>query len=180
MFFKSVAATKFDTNLKNNLNVFITTLQFKHVSEDDFLRLGRKIMPQRNDIIYSRIGAKLGKARIVESDERFIVSYSCCTVRTLNSDIKYLNFVLDSGFVLKQAVGHTTMNSIPDLGIQKIKEFLIPLPPFAEQNRIVQKIDELLKFCNEMESTIKQSESQNEKLLQQVLREALRKDPVEA
>ena len=155
------------------------TNEIKHISEEDFLRLGRKIIPQRNDIIYSRIGAKLGKARIVDSDERFIVSYSCCTVRTINPDIKYLNFVLDSGFVLKQAVGQTTMNSIPDLGIQKIKEFLIPLPPFVEQNRIVQKVDELMQYCNELEASIKQSESQNEKLLQQVLREALRKELIE-
>lgn len=152
------------------------TNEIKHISEEDFLRLGRKIIPQRNDIIYSRIGAKLGKARIVESDEKFIVSYSCCTVRTLNPNIKYLNFLLDSGFVLKQAVGHTTMNSIPDLGIQKIKEFLIPLPPLSEQSLIVQKLDELMQYCNELEASIKQSETQNEKLLQQVLREALRKD----
>jgi len=44
----------------------------------------------------------------------------------------------------------------------------------------VQKLDELMQYCNELEASIKQSESQNEKLLQQVLREALRKEPVEA
>jgi type I restriction enzyme S subunit len=35
-----------------------------------------------------------------------------------------------------------------------------------------------MQYCNELEASIKQSESQNEKLLQQVLREALRKEPV--
>jgi type I restriction enzyme S subunit len=50
----------------------------------------------------------------------------------------------------------------------------IPLPPIAEQNRIVQKLDELMQYCNELEASIKESELQNEKLLQQVLREALR------
>ncbi|MBK7589291.1 MAG: hypothetical protein IPI22_13645 [Bacteroidetes bacterium] len=51
----------------------------------------------------------------------------------------------------------------------------MPLPPLTEQYRIVQKLDELMQYCNELEASIKQSESQNEKLLQQVLREALRK-----
>ena len=60
-----------------------------------------------------------------------------------------------------------------------MNEIDFPLPPIAEQNRIVQKIDELMQYCNDLEASIKQSESQNEKLLQQVLREALRKEPVE-
>lgn len=50
----------------------------------------------------------------------------------------------------------------------------IPLPPFEEQNRIVQKLDEIVKYCDDLEASIKQSEVGNEKLLQQVLREALR------
>jgi type I restriction enzyme S subunit len=62
----------------------------------------------------------------------------------------------------------------------QLKNLPIPLPPLSEQNRIVQKLDELMQYCNELEGSIKQSESQNEKLLQQVLREALRKEPVEA
>jgi len=55
---------------------------------------------------------------------------------------------------------------------------LIPLPPLAEQSRIVQKLDELMQYCNNLEASIKESQSQNEKLLQQVLREALRKEEV--
>lgn len=57
--------------------------------------------------------------------------------------------------------------------LSDIDYLLIPLPPFAEQNRIVQKLDELMQYCNELEASIKQSESQNSTLLQQVLREAL-------
>ncbi len=64
--------------------------------------------------------------------------------------------------------------SQPVISGQRVYPKLIPLPPLAEQNRIVQKLDELMQYCNELETSIKQSESQNEKLLQQVLREALR------
>ena len=66
----------------------------------------------------------------------------------------------------------------PTLNVNVLETTLIPLPPFAEQLRIVQKIDELMLYCNELEASIKESELQNEKLLQQVLREALRKEPV--
>jgi len=60
--------------------------------------------------------------------------------------------------------------------IDVFNRFLGVSTPFSEQNRIVQKLDELMQYCNELEASIKESESQNEKLLQQVLREALRKD----
>lgn len=42
------------------------------------------------------------------------------------------------------------------------------LPPLVEQNSIVQKVDDFMLYYNELESSIKQCESQNEKLLQQV------------
>jgi len=54
------------------------------------------------------------------------------------------------------------------------------LPPLAEQSRIVQKLDELMQYCNDLEASIKQSELQNEKLLQQVLREAFTQEILES
>lgn len=69
---------------------------------------------------------------------------------------------------------------IKTINTQEILKLLIPLPPLAEQTRIVQKLDELMQYCNDLEANIKQTQSQNEKLLQQVLKEALRKEPLEA
>jgi type I restriction enzyme, S subunit len=63
----------------------------------------------------------------------------------------------------------------PKLSQSNMNSMLIPLPPLSEQNRIVQKLDELMQYCNDLETSIKESQRQNEKLLQQVLREALRK-----
>ena len=108
----------------------------KMISEEDFLRLSRKALPQKNDIIYSRIGACLGKARVVTKDIRFIVSYSCCTIRPVIIDSTFLASILDGHFVLNQAKEGTQSVGVPDLGMASIKQFLIPVPPFAEQQRI--------------------------------------------
>ena len=64
----------------------------------------------------------------------------------------------------------------PNLKKEDVIELLIPLPPLSEQHRIVQKLDELMQTCDALEASIKESAAQNEKLLQQVLREALRKE----
>ena len=108
----------------------------KRISEEDYLRLSKKAVPQINDIIYSRIGACLGKARVVNRNVRFLVSYSCCTIRPLMIDSTFLALILDGNFVLKQAKKETQSVGVPDLGIKNIKDFLIPIPPLNEQSRI--------------------------------------------
>lgn len=131
----------------------------KHISEEDFIRLSRKVVPRRNDIIYSRIGARLGKARIVETDERFLVSYSCCVIRPIFLNNKYLNYYLDSGIVLEQAQVHARSIGVPDLGMQKIREFLISLPPIEEQTRIVEKVDDLFAMCDQLAGQVTAAET---------------------
>lgn len=61
----------------------------------------------------------------------------------------------------------------PTLNVNILENTLIPLPPLSEQQRIVAKLDELMAYCDELEASIKESQQQNELLLQQVLREAL-------
>lgn len=120
----------------------------KYISEKDFERLSKKIIPRKGDIIYSRIGAKLGKSRIVDREEKFLVSYSCCTIRPLLINTNYLNYYLDSGEVLEQAKELTQSIGVPDLGMQKIKSFLIPVPPLNEQKRIVEKLNKIIRLLN--------------------------------
>ncbi len=67
-----------------------------------------------------------------------------------------------------------TTVGINNINTQEMSNLFLPLPPLEEQNRIVQKLDELMAYCNKLEASIKQSQAQNETLLQQVLREALR------
>jgi type I restriction enzyme S subunit len=61
----------------------------------------------------------------------------------------------------------------PNLKKEDVTELLFPLPPLHEQEKIVAKLEELMAFCDGLEQSIKESQGYNEKLLQQVLREAL-------
>jgi type I restriction enzyme S subunit len=61
----------------------------------------------------------------------------------------------------------------PALNGIKISNTIFPLPPISTQYNIIQKLNTLMQYCDSLEESIKQSSFQNEKLLQQVLREAL-------
>lgn len=147
----------------------------KYISEEDFIRLSRKVLPRRDDIIYSRIGAKLGKARLVEVDTQFLISYSCCLVRPLHKIINkhFLQIFLDSHLALRQAHLGVKSIGVPDLGLGEIKAYRIPLPPLAEQFRIVAKVDELMALCDQMEVQLTTTEADSRRLLEAVLRDAL-------
>ena len=68
---------------------------------------------------------------------------------------------------------HVKATAQPSLSMGTIRDVDIPLPPLSEQKAIVEKLDELMAYCDSLEQSIKNSQSQNEMLLGQVLREAL-------
>ena len=58
-----------------------------------------------------------------------------------------------------------------NLGI--LRELPIPVPPVAEQHRIVAKVDELMLLCDQLEASLVEGEQTRSKLLEAVLYEAL-------
>jgi len=54
-----------------------------------------------------------------------------------------------------------------------VTELIIPLPPLAEQHRIVAKVDELMALCDQLEAQLTTTETDSRRLLEAVLRDAL-------
>jgi len=120
------------------------TVDIKMISEEDFVKLSRKICPRRGDIIYSRIGACLGKARLVETDARFLISYSCCVVRVEETIAcrQFIRHLLDGEMILTEARMRTQGIGVPDLGLREIGRFPVPLPPMREQTAIASYLED--------------------------------------
>ncbi|NOE32300.1 restriction endonuclease subunit S [Ruegeria sp. HKCCD7318] len=57
--------------------------------------------------------------------------------------------------------------------LSDVTQFVVPLPPLAEQKRIVAKIDELMGICDQLEASLRTAETTRAKLLEATLREAL-------
>jgi len=164
-----------------NYGDYVDYSQAFHISQERYDE-SPEIMLKDNDILICKDGAGIGKLGIIKDlKEQATTNSSLLVIRCFNNlNVKFIYYYLISGhfqnIVQARIMGATT----PHLYQRDLVHFYVALPPLAEQNRIVQKVEELMQYCNELETSIKQSETQNEKLLQQVLREALRKEPVEA
>jgi type I restriction enzyme S subunit len=156
--------------------------EHKFVSEETYQEIIKNRKPEKGDILIARVGAGIGEAAVINQEIEFCFYVSLGLVQPFKEylNTEYLSLVINSPYGVKYAKGNISSKggSAGNFNLGRIRSFLIPLPPLAEQNRIILKVDELMQYCNELEASIKQSESQNEKLLQQVLREALRKEPV--
>jgi type I restriction enzyme S subunit len=56
-------------------------------------------------------------------------------------------------------MGTKSYTTVDHLSTKQINESLIPLPPYAEQKRIVAKVDELMALCDELEASQAQRDS---------------------
>lgn len=133
---------------------------------------GTVVLP--NDVLLNITGGSIGRCALVpDSFDQGNVSQHVCIVRPIRFSYKYLHQLIISPIIQDLIRTSTTGAGREGLPKYNLEQFIIALPPLPEQKRIVAKLDELMLYCDQLEESIKQSQGQNEMLLQQVLREAL-------
>jgi type I restriction enzyme, S subunit len=110
------------------------------------------VMPM--DILLNITGASLGRCALVLDDfEEANVSQHVTIIRCINPEIReFIHCLLLSPY--GQFMIWTRQVGMSREGLSKkvLEQFQIPLPPLAEQHRIVAKIDRLMAQCDELEN----------------------------
>ena len=128
----------------------------KQISREDFERLSQKIKPEKNDIIFPRYGT-IGVIRIVETDIDFLASYSCCVIKQVCfMNHLFVYWILKTDWIRKEINKYINKTTQPNVGLKSIKKFIVPLPPLEEQQRIVERVSELMAKIDEFEKIEKQ------------------------
>ena len=82
---------------------------------------------------------------------------------------QFLNSPVAKSFAAEENHGMTRER----INLANAKSIPIPLPPLAEQHRIVAKVEELMALCDQLEQQLSQADQQRGRLLEAVLAEAL-------
>ena len=126
----------------------------RDVSYEDYLEYNRTISPEKGDILMARVGAGIGEAAIIDQDFEFSIYVSLTLIKCYSKefDMMYLLHVLNSPIGRKLAEKKTLGKgaSQGNLNLIFIREFVLPIPPLAEQKRIVKRVEELLALCDEL------------------------------
>lgn len=86
---------------------------------------------------------------------------------------EFLIMVLQSEDVQVQFSEKTKQMAQPKLALKRILGARVPLPPVAEQHRIVAKVDALMALCDRLEASLATTEDTRRRLLDALLAEAL-------
>ncbi len=107
--------------------------------------------PRKGDILYCRAGT-IGKPVIIETDEPFCIFVSLGFFRDHIGIInkEYICRWMESCLFFDQVDENVKGSTIKNLNTNWLKNFLIPLPPLAEQKRIVDAIEKMLSLCEKL------------------------------
>jgi len=108
--------------------------------------------PLPSDLLYTVVGATYGRPALVETERPFCVQRHIAILKpTKSMDVNFLLLVLQSPFVYDQATKSITGTAQPTIPLNALRNFLLPLPPLAEQRRIVAKVKELIAMVDYLE-----------------------------
>ncbi|WP_434653726.1 restriction endonuclease subunit S [Pseudomonas sp. R3-56] len=126
---------------------------------------------EAGDLLFNITGASIGRCAAVPTDfDTGNVSQHVTIIRPVSGEIQpFLHVVLISQLVQQTVMDVQVGVSREGLSIGKLAQFLIPLPPKAEQHRIVAKVDELMALCDRLEAQQTGSESAHAQLVQSLL-----------
>ncbi len=138
----------------------------KYIDEETHVDYLKRSILQRNDILVT-IAGTLGRTAIAREEDLPLNANQAVSIIRLVSpeaiNLLYLIYALNSSEIQKYLTGQKKITAIPNLTLEIIENCVIPLPPLAEQKRIVAKIEELLPFIESYEQAWSKLEDLNKR-----------------
>lgn len=116
---------------------------------------------RKNDILFARTGGTVGKSFLVNDIQEDAI-YAGYLIRTRYSNQlvpKYLKGFMESQLYWVQLQNGKTQGCQPNCNGKTLSKMLIPVPPIEEQQRIVDKINEIMPKIDEYEKIEKELET---------------------
>ncbi|MBS7471867.1 restriction endonuclease subunit S [Pseudomonas syringae] len=124
-------------------------------------------------IVYSKIRPSLSKAVLVDFD-------GLCS-----ADMYPIDAFICPEFLLKEILSEVFLKQVriaenrikmPKLNQESLTSFVLPIPPLAEQHRIVAKVDQLMALCDQLKISLTQARQLNAQLACTLVERSLAED----
>ena len=116
----------------------------RSLSQESYEKRTMRYAPQAGDIVFSREGS-IGRSVILREGNiclgQRVMLLSCNEVLLFN---RYCQAALSSPYAWKLYRAANIGTGVKHINVSMIKAMLVPVPPLAEQHRIVERIDQLM------------------------------------
>lgn len=123
----------------------------EYISREEYLGRQSRGLTRKGDLLFTT-EAPMGNAAICDLDEcscgQRIITFQPYNDETIVPSL-YMYFILSPQFQ-QQLLDNCTGTTAKGIKADKLKHFLVPLPPLAEQKRIVAKLEKLLPLCERL------------------------------
>ncbi len=155
-FFRSKEIGELSRNTEIDNTLFITKNKYSEFQE----KYG---VPQKNDILITSVGS-IGNIWISDGREFY---YKDGNVTQVSSSkyfsSEYIKLFFESSLFTLQSNSSISGTAYNALTIIKLKNIFLPLPPLAEQKRIVARLEEILPQVDEYEKAYNELQELNKK-----------------
>ena len=137
----------------------------------DFHKKLKRSIVMPNDVLINLVGASIGRCCVVPSSiQEANINQAVALIR-VNSSLNptYLMYLLISPQMQKQIHGSKAETARANISLEDLNNLNIPLPPTAEQLKIVDKIQNLLPFSDDLALKLRNGIEQTNRLRQSIL-----------
>lgn len=126
--------------------------------EGRFNQIEPRSILKKGDILMNLVGASIGRTALFSLDSVANINQAVALIRLANPhDCTIPNYILhylNSPAAIEYMLGSRVTNAQPNISLTDANNFPIPLPPLAEQHRIVAKVDELMALCDQLKVSL--------------------------
>ena len=143
------------------------------ISDETHQRMkNTSVMP--GDLLLNITGGSIGRCAIVPDNFKLgNINQHVAIVRLALKELNAFNhLMIISPYFQNEIFSSLTGAGREGLPKKRMDEILIPMPPLAEQKRIVTKVIELMKLCDQLEAQLKTIQTVSRRFLEALLSEA--------
>ena len=137
---------------KNVRQGYIDYTVKEFISEEDYLKRQSRGISHKGDLLFTT-EAPMGYAAIADL-EKYSAGQRLITLQqytnTDHLDNRFYMYYISTKFFQKQLDAKCSGTTVKGIKADRLKLFLVPLPPLAEQKRIIARLEELLPLCGKL------------------------------
>jgi len=144
----------------------------KFISEEDHKKYKKRCNPDLGDILYTKVGATYGRPALVNVKSEFSLYVSVCLIKPQRDLIfpEFLKEALATPALKRQADRSIKGIGVPDLHLNMIKDFIVPVPPIYKQKEFLEIASKIQSSKESLTSCSQESENLFNSLLQRAFR----------